>query len=411
MQSDKHLSPTNTPIGEDQINQEIIKEEPNNQKINEEELSNTKTLEEQQNTNQTESHKVTVLDSSYSNQPQEELTKGETTEIDGNIQENKKPVVEEEGLPKQEETKEKAQVEEFVGDEQTERDTITKELHTTNKEIKKVPSASSSKQNKKETKVEKNLKVLLFFRNEYGGIPSRESYFSVLKKAKKLLNAEGIKSYQNKDSWGVDDFYHSLIDLNVESRFKVMESRHDYVQWVFPTFVKSMFNWNSYALDKEEAIIFRSDQQITFKFIRIYRLFINFLGGDIVDLSTGEILPLPEEKLRKDRFQNFNWSGHNYLRVTRIFNSLHAFGLKPYMESLFTFFKENIQYFKNCRDSMNNYWIKALHADRAVNQEPIDLEYSDNSIFETINKAIEELKSKETNLLMDELAKKLSITY
>ncbi|EKE36934.1 hypothetical protein ENUP19_0122G0015 [Entamoeba nuttalli] len=401
MQSDRQLSPTNTPMGEEQITKEIINEESNSQKTKEEELNHTKIMEEQQNTNQTEIPQVTSVDNNNTTQLENDLTKGEIIETDRSIQEKKKPTINEEELLQQEETKEKRQVE-------IENETV-KKPHTTNKEIK--TTTSFTKQNKKETKVEKSFKILLFFKNEYGGISSRQSYFSLGNKIKKLLNTKNVKPYQTKDSWGIDDFYHSLMDLTIESRFNVMESRHDYVQWIFPTFVKSMFNWNSYTLDKEEANYFRQDNQITLKFIRMYRLFINFLGGDIVDLSTGKISPLPDEKIRKERFKNFNWSGHNYLRVTRIFNSLHAFGLKPYMESLFSFFKENIQHFKNCRDSMDNYWVKALNADRDINKEPVDFEYSDNSIFTLINKTIEESKSKETDLVMKKLETTLSITY
>lgn len=208
---------------------------------------------------------------------------------------------------------------------------------------------------------------------------------------------------------GIEDYYKELKELTPEKRFQAMETEHSYIQWIFPTFTTSDFNDDSWPLFSEEATICRHNHVIAFRFLRFYLMFIDFLGGTVVDLKTGKIEPMEDEECRKARFKNFNDSGHNYRRITRIFNSLHAFGFSIYMRTLYRFFKKNCEaHFSNCKGSMRDYWKRALECDREVNNEPEGFKYEDSVLLKLIQRIdISKLRDGSTNGIMGELENKI----
>ncbi|ELP88159.1 hypothetical protein EIN_223720 [Entamoeba invadens IP1] len=237
---------------------------------------------------------------------------------------------------------------------------------------------------------------LLFYRNEYGGVPARECYSYSPKKSKKEEKTKVEKiSFKTKSSWGAQDFLDFLLSVPESERYRTMEYRHDYVQWVYPNFVESMFNYNSYALTEDEAVELRNDVTCAIRFVKLFRMFVNFLGGDIVDIESGQIAVLEDKKVREERFDNFNMSGHNYLRVTRIFNSLRAFGFAQYAKSFWDFFEENLKNFKNCKSSKDSFWKKALDGDPRVTGEPKKFEYKDSIFFKFVVDVKKDSKTKE----------------
>ena len=44
-----------------------------------------------------------------------------------------------------------------------------------------------------------------------------------------------------------------------KGNYSTLESRHNFIQWIFPTFVKSVFNDDSYTLQEIESMLFIQD--------------------------------------------------------------------------------------------------------------------------------------------------------
>lgn len=208
---------------------------------------------------------------------------------------------------------------------------------------------------------------------------------------------------------GIEDFYNELKGLERKDRFHAMEHEHLYIQWIFPTFTTSEYNDESWPLLSDEATICRHNHVIAFRFLRFYLMFISFLGGTVVDLKTGEIKPTEDVECCKARFKNFNYSSHNYKRITRIFNSLHAFGFGIYMRTLYRFLKKNHkEHFPNCKDSMRDYWKPALECDRKVNEEPKDFKYEDSVLLKLIQRIdVSKIKNGKTQEIMTVLENKI----
>ncbi|KAL7719719.1 Opioid growth factor receptor (OGFr) conserved domain-containing protein [Entamoeba marina] len=222
----------------------------------------------------------------------------------------------------------------------------------------------------------KEMKNYFFYLNQFGGIPPRKV---------DIQDKTIILNRQSNGKWGAEDFYQSLIHCKEEDRYIILENRHDFIQWIFPTFVTSMANGNSFKLQKRRSRKIRKSQIASLRFVKFYRMFLNFLGADLINLQTGEVGVLPNKEIRKERHENFNYSGHNYLRITRLFNSLHAFGFQPYMDPLFQYFTDNFSSFKNCYHSLKYYWQPAAKADRKIHHEPRDLEYYDSVFLKKVD--------------------------
>src|SRR5690348_126302 len=85
-------------------------------------------------------------------------------------------------------------------------------------------------------------------------------------------------------------------------------------------------------------------------------------------LLAGEVQRNPENY--KDRYDNLNWSSHNFLRITRILKSLGELGWEhlkfPFCKFLVReVFEEN--QLQNCRNSLVCYWIPVLRREEDRN--------------------------------------------
>ncbi|ELP88939.1 hypothetical protein EIN_489980 [Entamoeba invadens IP1] len=195
-----------------------------------------------------------------------------------------------------------------------------------------------------------------------------------------------------EEKWTADQFYSELMNRSNEKRYVFMEIRHDYIQWLFPTFGQSMFNSSSFSLSPYEVIEMRKDAAVAVRFVRFYKMFLDFLGGELVDLEKGEIRVNTNKKMRLERFDNFNTNEHNFFRVTRIINSLRAFGFERYIPQFMKFFEDNMASFKHCLTSFHKFWKKAAQNDRSVSKEPENFDYSDSIFFDELKRGGKEYK-------------------
>ena len=193
--------------------------------------------------------------------------------------------------------------------------------------------------------------------------------------------------YKNKH-YSAKSFHELLMSMDRSQRFQLMERKHNYIQWLFPNCIQSDFNRESIPVLPQEIELFRNDIHVGVQYIKNYMMFVEFLGGKVTDLISGHIEAIEDEELRNERFENFENHPHNYLRISRILNSLHVFGFKEYMTSLFTFLDTYKKEFPSCEYSLEKYWKECLLCDCKLNHEPNDIEYKDNVLLDAVKKLI-----------------------
>lgn len=122
--------------------------------------------------------------------------------------------------------------------------------------------------------------------------------------------------------------------------YEMLETRHDYVQWLFPIYVASQYNDASFALQRTEARQLRQDIEANLHFVFSYMLFLDFLGLQLADFCTGEIKRAPHWQAR---FANVLEHPHNLKRITRVIQSLGQLGFARWKAPLVNCLQTQIQ--------------------------------------------------------------------
>jgi hypothetical protein len=123
----------------------------------------------------------------------------------------------------------------------------------------------------------------------------------------------------------LDTFYLNQIP-NDEGRFiediwlytnDQLESSHTYIQWLFPNKEPSFINRNAPLLDDQRIMKFRSSPILLNRVDASFQIMMSFFDID----------------------NNHPWfltkNNHNFLRITRILNTLVAFGMQKQADRLF----------------------------------------------------------------------------
>ncbi|CAI8043692.1 Opioid growth factor receptor-like protein 1 [Geodia barretti] len=122
-----------------------------------------------------------------------------------------------------------------------------------------------------------------------------------------------------------------LIDTilaNWWGRYDILEERHDYIQWLFPTQDGSDFNYYAQPLQKHEKKAICADSEASGRVVFCYKMMLDFYGMKL--FPSGEV---ERSECYLERFAALNTSSHNHRRITRILKSLgeldHEY-LKPH---------------------------------------------------------------------------------
>ncbi len=107
----------------------------------------------------------------------------------------------------------------------------------------------------------------------------------------------------------------------------LLESVHDYIQWLFPLREGSAFNPDAPVLTDEDIECFRKDPALREALIRSFRRMLDFYGFKLGSREEGKPLvgragPWPVQSRR--------WlteGNHNFMRITRMLTSLSILGL------------------------------------------------------------------------------------
>ncbi|KAL6073107.1 Opioid growth factor receptor [Balamuthia mandrillaris] len=173
---------------------------------------------------------------------------------------------------------------------------------------------------------------------------------------------DNLHFYKNERPSVPDGDYIDNIHEKWWGKYKLLERHHGYIQWLFPIREEGM-NFRSQKLQPHEAEAIKEDPKCMERILKSYELMLDFYGMRLKDRQTGE---LERTENWEERYDNLNWSSHNYLRITRILKCLGELGLEHLKSNFLQFFIEEVyetKALKNCRSSLGNYWIGTIKDD------------------------------------------------
>ena len=139
-----------------------------------------------------------------------------------------------------------------------------------------------------------------------------------------------------------------------------MESRHDFIQWMFPLEEPSQFNPDAPILTRADREAFQDDPALRDNLLKSFDRFLGFLG-----LIREEDRVVPASDFEAKRWR-LNEPNHNWLRITRVLASLRLLGLSNHsrsfhqgLESLIVDGKARIT------ADTRAYWKNAAYPDQA----------------------------------------------
>ncbi len=119
------------------------------------------------------------------------------------------------------------------------------------------------------------------------------------------------------------------------------ERRHDWIQWAFPTKTFSRFNQKALCSDDYFQKIMQEKPEYRNALLLSFKYFLNFMGIDLApdltaDSAEKDIIFLKRPDFAA-RMQNYLENTHNFLRTTRILESLKIHGLERYSLKFYNF--------------------------------------------------------------------------
>ena len=115
---------------------------------------------------------------------------------------------------------------------------------------------------------------------------------------------------------------------------ELMETRHEYVQWLFPILTRSRTRNSIDPVTPQEVDTMNSTPIVRTNVLCTYKWFLRFMGAEMVDETTGE---LRTGKWYGARRANIVANPHNYQRITRLLSWLHLMQREEYVLPLWIF--------------------------------------------------------------------------
>lgn len=144
----------------------------------------------------------------------------------------------------------------------------------------------------------------------------------------KNLSGDTLQGLWNRGKWW---YYNGWKDL---------ETKHDYIQWLFPNSIPSRFNPNAPVINQKDVRIFTKQEpermnELRQRLLHSFHLMLPFYGLEVSDQGIQKACNFSKRALVWLTPDN-----HNFLRLTRILSSLELFGLPKERESLFQILRE-----------------------------------------------------------------------
>ncbi|XP_033009592.1 opioid growth factor receptor [Lacerta agilis] len=167
------------------------------------------------------------------------------------------------------------------------------------------------------------------YRQHYPGLEETEM------REEKMWN---LRFYKNEMSFQPNGLLiEDLLEM-WQNDYVTLEENHSYIQWLFPLREPGR-NWRARLLTCQEIQAFKKSEEVMARFVRAYKLMLDFYGIELLNEKTGE---LGRAKNWQERFENLNRFSHNNLRITRILKCLGELGYEKYQMHLVKFFLTQI---------------------------------------------------------------------
>ena len=137
---------------------------------------------------------------------------------------------------------------------------------------------------------------------------------------------QNVLFYRGDSQCAPDSLFIDVLHHKWEGDFEMLEEKHGWVQWLFPTFSTSnspMGSRYSYPLTKAGAAKIRADPDAQWRFLRSYKMMLSFMGMRLADQHTGRIVRAADYE---ERLANLRRNPHNLQRVSRVLVALGQLG-------------------------------------------------------------------------------------
>lgn len=158
-------------------------------------------------------------------------------------------------------------------------------------------------------------------------------------------------------------------NLNSGMSFADAEGCHCWIQWAFPTLTPSRFNLKALVSSPQFQELMKSNDKLRNVLFLCFRYYLNFMGLDLsakCDLkTTQDAISFVKTTRFEEGIENFLNKSHNWLRVTRIIESLRIHGLSEYARAFSAFLTQKqglevwVAGFISKTSQSQNIWEKA----------------------------------------------------
>ena len=133
---------------------------------------------------------------------------------------------------------------------------------------------------------------------------------------------------------GTDQSNRTIHDVWNFSNSK-LEKVHDYIQWLFPTSIKSKYNTSAPVLTLEERKKFSKTDIYKKNMKKSLDMMLRFYGLERKTVSCKNVICMNSKTFHE---RSKNWlqpSNHNFQRLSRIIRSLSELGMKDFAKALY----------------------------------------------------------------------------
>ncbi|GLB38411.1 putative opioid growth factor receptor (OGFr) conserved region [Lyophyllum shimeji] len=136
-----------------------------------------------------------------------------------------------------------------------------------------------------------------------------------------------LEFYSNRRRCRPDNRLIDEIHEQWTGNYSKLESKHGYIQWLFPIQEYGM-NYQSQPLQRHEIQAMKADPTIIGRITTSYEMMLDFYGMRLVSADSGLVDRSLPPRNYVSNYKNLVRSSHNNLRISRILKCLSEFGLE-----------------------------------------------------------------------------------
>eukprot|EP01103_Thecamoeba_quadrilineata_P009247 TRINITY_DN18977_c0_g1_i1.p1 TRINITY_DN18977_c0_g1~~TRINITY_DN18977_c0_g1_i1.p1 ORF type:complete len:310 (+),score=55.16 TRINITY_DN18977_c0_g1_i1:34-963(+) len=197
------------------------------------------------------------------------------------------------------------------------------------------------------------------------------------------------------------------------AKFEFLEENNNYMEWLFPIFGSAGINPNTKALTAEEAETIRNSINCSIRFVKSYKLILNFFGMKLEDDLTGKVVR--DEKIWQPRYCHMNTISVNVNKISRILKCMGQLGFERYQKSFVKHLQEEIEehgLLGNLKDPLKNYWMVYLKGTEGGKLESVFFQHaqSETDVYRRYKQSEQEFMEANRTRLEDSYNEQLKKT-